>query len=568
MSDKMNRIQGLVLSLIVVAMASVFALQFGGNQASGCASGGAMPYAAKVHGVNVGEGEFRAAYMLHGFDRKTAEEAHALKAREETLNGLIERELLAHRGRELGFNVSEEEIWEHVIKTGRIFNTQTVEAMGGGRHEVFIRNEDEEFNREDTTEFIQQAMRRSLREFTETQRAEMIAERVRDLVRASVQVSPEEVYNAWVREHASARFKYVRFGASAYAASIPTDAASIQAWATANQAKVDAEYTRRKSEFTNLPKQVHARHILIKADSSDAAAKAVARTKAEGLLARAKGGEDFAALARDNSEDEGSASKGGDLGWNPKGRMVKPFDDAQFALGAGQISDLVESEFGFHIIKVDAVREGDVPEAEAKLEVAGALYRDSRASELAKVAADQSQADLAGGMTPDQLNAKLTGIPEGVEAPEGAEPQGPRVEETTIGVGELALPGDNGTLTRAVFALTMASPLAAAPIQVGKDWVVVRLEEKTEAKEADFPEEDRRRIHRALVDEKQREAILVYVRQLRAEADKSGDVKINDKILEYPNAAGEDDEEPAAGDEETKAKSKSAKAPPSSAPTP
>jgi parvulin-like peptidyl-prolyl isomerase len=83
---------------------------------------------------------------------------------------------------------------------------------------------------------------------------------------------------------------------------------------------------------------------------------APARAKIEGLLARARAGEDFAKLAGEFSEDPGSRAQGGDLGWFGRGTMVKPFEDAAFALKQGELSDVVESPFGFHIIKLEERR--------------------------------------------------------------------------------------------------------------------------------------------------------------------------------------------------------------------
>ncbi len=100
------------------------------------------------------------------------------------------------------------------------------------------------------------------------------------------------------------------------------------------------------------PEQVRASHILMKVDpKADASQKAAARKKLEELRQRLLKGEDFVTLAREFSEGPSSV-KGGDLGYFGRAQMVKPFEDAAFALDIGELSDVVETRFGYHLIKV------------------------------------------------------------------------------------------------------------------------------------------------------------------------------------------------------------------------
>ncbi len=109
-------------------------------------------------------------------------------------------------------------------------------------------------------------------------------------------------------------------------------------------------YDENVDRFGN-PEQVRASHILIKTENMDEAGKAEAKKKAEEILAKARAGEDFAHLAMEHSEDLGSKAKGGEYVF-ARGRMVKPFEDTAFSLEVGQISDLVETQYGYHIIKL------------------------------------------------------------------------------------------------------------------------------------------------------------------------------------------------------------------------
>ncbi len=124
-------------------------------------------------------------------------------------------------------------------------------------------------------------------------------------------------------------------------------------------------YDTHKDEF-KTPEMIKARHILVKVDSSASEDdKKKAKEKAEMYLKRIKDGEEFAKLASDVSDDPGSKTKGGDLGFFPKGRMVKPFEDAAFALKPGEMSGIVETQFGFHIIKVEEKKDSTVESFDA-----------------------------------------------------------------------------------------------------------------------------------------------------------------------------------------------------------
>jgi peptidyl-prolyl cis-trans isomerase C len=101
------------------------------------------------------------------------------------------------------------------------------------------------------------------------------------------------------------------------------------------------------------PERVHARHILIRVDAQAAAEqKAAARRSLEEIRTRIAGGADFETLARESSDDKGSGARGGDLGWFYRGQMVPAFEQVAFALAPNQLSEIIETRFGLHLIEV------------------------------------------------------------------------------------------------------------------------------------------------------------------------------------------------------------------------
>jgi peptidyl-prolyl cis-trans isomerase D len=167
---------------------------------------------------------------------------------------------------------------------------------------------------------------------------------------------------------------------------------ALGAQVTVTPDEVKAQYAASIKQYTRNEER-DAAHILIavKPDASDAD-KAAAKKKAEDLAARAKANPaKFAELAKQYSEDPGSAGQGGDLGSNPRGTMVKPFEDAVFAMKPGEIVGPVQSEFGFHVIKllgITPARTLALDEAKGAIE---ADLKRQKVSQKFAAAADQFQ---------------------------------------------------------------------------------------------------------------------------------------------------------------------------------
>lgn len=154
---------------------------------------------------------------------------------------------------------------------------------------------------------------------------------------------------------------------------------------------ISAFYEKNPDRFQQ-PESMRAAHILVVVPpGADDKTRATLRARADTALKAAKAGQDFARLARQYSQDA-SAERGGDLGFFPRGQMVGPFEDAAFALAPGQVSDLVETQFGFHIIKATEKRPARVvPFVEAAAQIQEFLEQQQR-QEMSKALVDQLKA--------------------------------------------------------------------------------------------------------------------------------------------------------------------------------
>jgi peptidyl-prolyl cis-trans isomerase D len=164
------------------------------------------------------------------------------------------------------------------------------------------------------------------------------------------------------------------------------DPAALEAALTDRELEIRSLYGERSSLF-NVSEQVRASHILVNvpADASEEQAEEI-RANAQQILERARGGEDFTALAREFSEDPGSKDQGGNLGLFGRGQMVSEFEDAAFSREVGELGELVKSKVGFHILRIDE-----------KLEPVSRSYEDVReelAAELLGAESARNQSRL------------------------------------------------------------------------------------------------------------------------------------------------------------------------------
>ena len=183
---------------------------------------------------------------------------------------------------------------------------------------------------------------------------------------------------------------------------VDIDGSALPPPAPADDATLRQRYEQEKARFVQ-PEQRLASHILIKvAEGADAAAQKAAAQKAQQIAAQAHApGADFAALARADSDDAGSKASGGDLGLVTKGQMVKPIEDALFAMKPGEISAPVKTQFGWHVIQLREVRAG----AQTPFE----QVRDQLAKEQADADREHAFNDLVGKLV-DQVYKNPTSL--------------------------------------------------------------------------------------------------------------------------------------------------------------
>lgn len=337
---------------------------------------------------------------------------------------------------------------------------------------------------------IQQRANMSVPEFEDAINEEMIEEKFRELVTGGVSVTPAEIQEEFRRRNEKVKLDYVVIKPDDLQAKIQPSDADLTAYFEKNRtryavpekrtvryAMLDMDQLRARTAVSDeevrtyyndhidmykLPDRAHVAHILFKTVGKTDAEVEEIRKKAEDLLKQAKSGKDFAALAKQYSEDT-SKDKGGDIDWIVKGQTVPEFEAVAFSLPKGSISDLVKTQYGFHIIKViDRENARTQTVDEVRPMIMAAIQAD-KAQQAGQQISDQIASDLrSGGRVPLEDLAKKYGMTIGETQP---------LEMGAV----IPAVGNSPEISDTIFRLRPGDD--SQPIQTDKGYVVLSLKD-------------------------------------------------------------------------------------------
>ena len=395
----------ILLGLIIV----VFVAFYGGSQQpTGVASD-----VAEVNGESISQREFIMHYqraveryreMFKG--SLTPELLKNLNIKQSLLEEMIEARLVLQEARRLGLTATDEELMNAIA--------QISEFHVNGR-----------FNKERYIQLLR-ANRLTPAQFEEDQRKQLTIQRLLGVLADAAHVTEAEVRERYRFEQEKINLQFVRFSASDYLSEMKVTDEEIQKFYERNKEslkeplKVQVEYipyafdqfstpvqltdkeiedyydANRITKFT-MPKQAKVRYIMVRLDpGADAKQKETALARANRILAEARGGKNFAELARKESGDP-SAEKGGEIGWLNQGQLPEALDQRIFALAKGEISEPIETPLGFHIVKVEDIKEARTQSlAEARPVITRELQLEKGKYEAAK-SADRDREKAASG---------------------------------------------------------------------------------------------------------------------------------------------------------------------------
>ena len=478
---------------LLAVIAIVFIFFFG----SGALTSARSEMVAEVNGEAIRQVE---RDQLARRMRSRSPGADAEQLRRLALDSLIEERLMLQAAEREGFVVSPKELRRAIIEDRYPWVVPSFQDDEGNFDPDAYKRYLEQSGNPDKT---QRRIETSLRQ-------EILISSLEDAIRAAVLVSDSEVRDAWEKENSKRNVDFVRVSTSLFRDDVePTDD-ELSAWITDNSESIQERYERDFERKYNKPKKVRARHILLKfEEEDDEATRQGIRDRMAGILAEAQAEDaDFAELAKKYSEDT-SAARGGDLDFFDEKRMVKEFSDAAFALPIDGLSQVVETRYGLHIIKVTDITEAEVQALEeVQVEIAGDLYAEDKAPELARAYAERLVGAFDGSLEQDAIDALL------------AEHMLQIQETGDFGGDARTVPkiGRAPEVVTAAFALAEQGSFTAVPVEIPTGFVVMQLKTATDPDDAEF-EEDKVQVRERLMLTRQTRAIQAYKSQLKEDGD-------------------------------------------------
>jgi peptidyl-prolyl cis-trans isomerase D len=364
----------------------------------------------------------QALQQMYGANAQTV--LKSINIRQEAVERLIEEQLIGEEARHLGLSISDEALQAKIAK-----------------EPVFQRDGQFDF---DTYQDVLRNNNLLPAEYENAERTRMIADTLHNMIDNGIQVSDDEARHAYNLANEKIGLRYIELAYGDFTAKIsPTESQIadyykknpdqfreperiklayvhyeplvLAAKYTPPDKEIEDYYKRNAKARFSHPEEVHARHILIAvpAGATDKE-KAAAKAKALDVLKQAQAGADFVKLAAKYSDDTSNKLEGGDLGTFGRGQMIKPFEDAVFAMKPGQIT-MVETHYGFHIVKLEEHKPAHTDTlAEAKPKIIDEL-RTQAGAKLGRAAAQEDLVAALAGAKLEDL-AKKRGI-DAVETP-------------------------------------------------------------------------------------------------------------------------------------------------------
>ncbi|MBK7578891.1 MAG: SurA N-terminal domain-containing protein [Myxococcales bacterium] len=544
----------IVIGAVVFAVIIVFVMEFRPGRQGG--AGISRDCAVKIGDSCVDRKEYFAAYGLIVPRELPQKKIKSMGLKKTVMDGFVERELLLKEAERLGISVSEEELDEE-LSSGRARISLPYHQLGFLGYSLGISEEmvrllpvtsvqTSEFDYKIYERVVRNTTNRSPKEFKEMQRREMIAQRMRNLVRARVRVSEVEAYSQWERDRSKAVARVVSVSREWFSKwVVDLSDASVDSWALKNEKSVEDGWKTAQANWKAECPLVSEIVASVEEDTGDTI-KGEKRQKVQAALDLIKKGERFEAVAKRES-DGAAAELGGDMGclsetYGPGGKELL---DAAKKLKPGQVSDVIETKRGFHVLRLNGVLAEKDIEKIGKRATARRMAAPALATELAKEFADKLIEKTKAGAKLEDATKELA-LEYVARAPKAAKPaaaapaaagektaaeppamedaQRPRVEisspfSITGTPVEAPLPGEAPAAK--VFDLAKVDALVEKPIKTTTGFAVLQLKEKTLAKKEDFAK-DRLSILRMLRGAKEQDAVGRYIASLRS--------KVKDKI--------------------------------------